>query len=130
MVFLDASAIIHATEDTEIGVALKNRFEAEGLEGFAISPLVRLESTVGPLRTGNRQLLKRRLSILDGCRSLSIEDRTYSLATHIRAAHRVATADAIHLATAGNHDCDQMITSDKVLLRVAPGFAVDVASAP
>lgn len=125
--YLDASAVIHASQDSAIGQQLRTRIEATSDETFAVSPLVRMESLVRPTRTGNREHLFRRLGILEGCASLTIDAETFRLATHVRAVHNLSTPDAIHLATAGQHDCDRLITGDRKLLRAAEGFAVDVA---
>lgn len=124
--YLDASAVIYATEDTAIGKALRNHLNAS--DGtLAVSPLVRLESLIRPMRTHDNQMIQRRLTLLEACKSLRIDDATFELATHVRATHKLSTADAIHLATAGQHQCDRMITGDKTILRSAPDFAVDVA---
>lgn len=125
--FLDATAVICATEDSPQGRTLRDHMTRAAGDEFAVSPLVRMESLVRPLRTGDRNLLRRRLELLESCRSLRIDARTYELALHIRAAHNLSTPDAIHLATAGQHDCDRLITGDRQLLESAPGFAVSHA---
>lgn len=124
--YLDASAVIHATQDSEIGQSLRAHIESTTDGSFAVSPLVRMESLIRPLRTRNRGHLARRVELLDHCRTLSINDETFRLATHVRVAHGLSTPDAIHLAVAGQHDCDRMITADHKLLDRAGGFAVDV----
>jgi predicted nucleic acid-binding protein len=125
--YLDASAVIHASQDSAIGRGLRTQIESGGDDTFVVSPLVRMESLVRPTRTGNREHLLRRLTILEGCSTLQIDAETFRLATHVRAAHNLSTPDAIHLATAGQHDCDRLITGDRRLLSAAEGFAVDVA---
>lgn len=125
--YLDASAVIHASQDSPIGQRLRGQIESACDETFAVSPLVRMESLVRPTRTGNREHLRRRLTILEGCTTLPIDAETFRLATHVRAAHNLSTPDAIHLATAGQHDCDRLITGDRKLLRIAEGFVIDVA---
>lgn len=125
--YLDASAVIHASQDSAIGRDLRTRIESAGDEAFVVSPLVRMESLVRPSRTGNREHLRRRLMILESCTALQIDAETFRLATQVRAAHGLSTPDAIHLATAGQHDCDRLITGDRKLLRAAEGFAVDLA---
>lgn len=126
LTYLDSCVVIHASEETTMGASLRSRIQESAGDRFVISPLVRLESLVRPLRTNDRGLLSRRTQILDGCESLEISERSYALATHIRATHGLDTADALHVATAGLADCDQIWTTDKQLVDAAPGFAVDV----
>lgn len=125
-IFLDASAVICATEDSPAGRQLRERLQGFGDEQFAISPLVRLESLVRPLRTGDSALVRRRLSLLDACHSLRIDEQTCEIATHIRTRHNLRTPDALHLATAGQHGCAHILTSDRQILHSAPGFALDL----
>lgn len=124
--YLDASAVIHGTDDSPAGALLRARM-AEARDGaFAISPLVRLEALVRPMRTRDHALLRKRLAFLDRCINLNIDETSFELATHVRVAHGLSTADSIHMAVAGQH-CKQIITSDQQILRTAPDFAVDIA---
>lgn len=125
--YLDASAVIHATDDSPTGAALRSHVESTPEDVFAVSPLVRMESLVRPMRTLNLDLLRRRAEFLERCVNLKIDDRTFELATHVRVNHGLSTADSIHMAVAGQHSCDQLITSDQKILRTAPDFAVDLA---
>lgn len=126
LTYLDSCIVIHATEETSVGAKLRELMMNAENERFAISPLVRLESLIRPLRTDDLSLHARRVEMLDACTSLEISERCFGLATHIRARHGLDTADALHLAAAGLAECDRIWTTDRELLAAAPGFAVDV----
>lgn len=128
LTYLDLCMVILATEESSVGAKLRDLMSnAEG-ESFAISPLVRMESLLRPLRTDDVDLRTRRVEVLDACKSLDISERCFSLATLIGARHGLDTADALHLAAAGLAECDRIWTTDRELLAAAPGFAVDVLS--
>lgn len=124
--YLDSCVVINASEESALGDRLRARISGAGSARFVVSPLVRLEALVRPLRSGDADLLARRRQILDNCESAPISERCYELATHIRARHGLDTADALHVAAASEADCDELWTSDRRLLSAAPGFAIDV----
>ncbi|MBI5309912.1 MAG: PIN domain-containing protein [Actinobacteria bacterium] len=126
MVFLDSCVVIEASEQSRKGARLRARFAELASVELAISPLVRLESLVRPIRDRDTERLAVRQSLLDRCVQLPIDDAMYALATHIRARHGLSTADSVHVATASRHGCDEFWTDDRQLLRAAPGFVIDV----
>ncbi|MBI2690387.1 MAG: PIN domain-containing protein [Solirubrobacterales bacterium] len=125
--YLDSSVVIHATAESDFGARLRAAIDsADPSVNFSISPLVRMESLVRPIRDRDENSIANRLLVLESCTSLPIREHTYELATHIRAMHGVGSADAIHLATASLSDCSELWTSDKQIVNAAPNFAVDV----
>jgi predicted nucleic acid-binding protein len=128
--YLDSCVVISATRDTEEGRRLRGRIASDPQRRFVISPLVRLESLVRPLRTGDESLIRLREALLDQFVSLSIDEDAFLLASHVRAIHRLSTTDALHVATANTHGCDELWTDDKRLAQAAPAFAVDVTESP
>jgi predicted nucleic acid-binding protein len=126
LAYLDSSIIIHATDQTDDGQRVRERIAAAGATDFLISPLVRMESLVRPVRANDTEWIKEREELLDQFVESPIERRAFDLATHMRARHMISTADAIHIATASLNDCDEVWTTDKQLVRSIPRFAVDV----
>lgn len=88
-----------------------------------VSDLTRMECRLAPLRAGNRELLERyddffaQPDLATAALSRAVFDR----ATALRAAHRLKTPDAIHLAAAIEAGCDQLWTNDKRLAAASAG---------
>ena len=128
MQYLDSCIVIDAVAPTEQGALLREQLASSSMT-FATSPLVRMESSVRPLRFNDKSTLAARLDLIDGCRMLPIDNSCFELAAHIRAVHAFATPDAIHLATASLGGCDRFLTDDQRLIDALPGFAVDPRTA-
>lgn len=126
LTYLDSSVIIHAAEDSEKGSRVRGFLSNETAEEFVISPLVRMESLVRPVRYDDAVLIRAREVVLGEFRECKIKTQAFEVATHIRARHGLSTADAIHVATASLNDCRLLWTTDKKLARRIPDFAVDV----
>jgi predicted nucleic acid-binding protein len=54
-------------------------------------------------------------------RTLDLSRAVFEQATELRAQHRLATPDALHLAAAIRADCDEFWTNDRRLERAAAG---------
>lgn len=128
LTFLDSCMVIHADEQSPRGDAMRQRLASIDFGRLAVSPLVRLEALVRPIRENDQSRIASRESLLGRCVQLPINEDAYSLATHLRARLGLGTADAVHVATASVNGCAALWTSDRQLLRAAPGFAVDVLS--
>ncbi len=104
------------------------REELEGLEGaeLAISPLVRLEVLVRPLRDGDEDLAQLYRLFLAEQLMLDMPEEVYDAALSLRAKHTLKTPDALHLATAQYHGCSQFWTNDNRLGKVAGGVARNI----
>lgn len=124
MQYLDSCVVIDAAAPTQAGALLRRQL-AGASSTFATSPLVRLESSVRPLRRNDKATLAARMELIDECRSLPIDNACFELAAHIRAAHSIDTPDAIHIATASLGGCDRFLTDDRHILDALPGFAAD-----
>ena len=95
-----------------------------------ISPLVRLECLVRPMALAESERLHRYHSFLQLFPVLTIHDRTFELATELRAGHRLRTPDAIHLATALSHHCHTLITNDQRLNQAAGDLRIRCLTSP
>ena len=127
LIYLDSCVIIYLFEDhPEFGPRVRAMLTSEPGKHFAISPLVKFECLVGPMRSGNL-LLQRYYE--DGFRQfkqLHMPEDVYLLAATIRARFGLKSPDALHLATAQYHRCEALWTNDTRLNQAAHGLAKDV----
>jgi predicted nucleic acid-binding protein len=126
LTYLDSSIIIHATDQSEDGRRVRELLAAKTDGEFLISPLVRMESLVRPVRANDSEQISEREELLDQFIEAPIDRRAFEVATHMRARHLLSTADAIHVATASLSECAAVWTADKRLVRSIPNFAIDV----
>ncbi len=127
MIYLDSCILIYAVEhDGSLGVTVRQRLADAGETVVAISPLVALECTVGPLRSANLALRDHYLHAFKNFRMLDLGLETYLRAADLRARHNLRTPDALHLAAAQLAGCDELWTNDARLASAAHGLAVDV----
>jgi uncharacterized protein len=95
---------------------------------FAISPLVKLECLVGPMRRGDLatehafQTLFARLVLLDMPEGVWVD------AARLRAQFGLRTPDALHLASAQRHGCAGLWTTDRRLLAAGGEFVRDMGA--
>jgi uncharacterized protein len=120
LVFVDSCVLIYAMEeDPQFGQAARQALSTAwaNRQTVAISPLVQLECLVHPLSRQQADLVARYQDWLRQFRWLPINDITFALATELRAKHKLKTPDALHLATALQHQCVALISNDKRLER-------------
>ena len=87
-------------------------------EGYAdanrvISDLERMECLVGLLRTADQIRLLAFSSFFSDCSVVPLHSEVMERAAELRAATRLQTADAIHLAAAVHWGCDALLTNDR-----------------
>ncbi|MCM3533692.1 PIN domain-containing protein [Cellulosimicrobium funkei] len=126
MIYLDTCLVIYLVEDAERGPHVRELLARHGHEEFAISPLVRLECLVGPLRSGDPELEDRYRGALDLFVELSLDTAAFERAARLRASSSLRTPDALHLAAAQVHGCSALWTNDSRLAVAGRGLAVDV----
>ena len=127
MIYLDSCMLIYALEDSgSRGELVRARLAEAGSTTVAISPLVALECTVGPLRAGDLVLRDSYLSAFEKFRMLPLNVETFLRAAELRANNGLATPDAIHLAAAQLNACTQFWTNDARLAKASHGLAVDL----
>ncbi|HRP99686.1 MAG TPA: type II toxin-antitoxin system VapC family toxin [Terrimesophilobacter sp.] len=127
MIYLDSCIIIYAIEDhSPRGDTVRQNLESAGDTDVAISPLVTLECLVGPLRDNNRALHDHYLRALKQFRQLDLEPQHYLRAAELRAHHGIRTPDALHLAAAQMHGCEQLWTNDNRLAAASAGLATNI----
>lgn len=84
-----------------------------------VSDLVRLECRVLPLRNGDDFAIAEFERFFRQNRPIRVGQRVFDVATGLRARTRLATPDALHLASAIQRGCDEFWTNDHRLDRVA-----------
>ena len=127
MIYLDSCIMIYAVEDDgKRGNAVRQRLADATDAMVSVSPLVTLECLVGPLRDNNFGLHDHYLRAIDQFNRLTLGEEHYIRAAELRARHRLKTPDALHLAAAQLHGCDQLWTNDSRLAAASHGLAIDV----
>ena len=130
-VYLDSCIVIYLLEEhPQFSAIVRRAFGTAENKTFCISPLVELECLVGPLRADNQPLVQRYTSFFQQQIVLEIAAVTYRFAAELRAQHRLKTPDALHLAIADHHNCDELWTNDNRLNEAATGKAVNLFSQP
>ena len=121
MIYLDSCIVIYLVEKHPIFYkTVEQRFRENVAEGFAISPLVILECTVGPLKRGDEVLERRFEQFFATVTHLNLDEAVFRKAAQKRAQFGVKTPDALHLAVAEHYGCLQVWTNDDRLAKVTP----------
>ncbi|MCE2690609.1 MAG: type II toxin-antitoxin system VapC family toxin [Rubrivivax sp.] len=128
VIYLDSCLLVYVIEDDPaFGPNTQQRLtraaDAEDAV-LAISPLVRLECLVGPMKSGDRALRLRYERALSLLRLLDMPPAVYDGAAELRARYGLRTPDALHLACAQHHGCQALWTNDDRLARASHGLAV------
>jgi predicted nucleic acid-binding protein len=125
VIYLDSCLLVYAIEEDPVfGAATRQRMAEAGAEQLAISPLVRLECLVGPMKTGDRALRLRYEQALGLLLLLDMPAAVYDGAAELRARYGLRTPDALHLACAQHHGCQALWTNDDRLARASHGLAL------
>ena len=128
-VYLDACIVIYLMENAASFSEKARRFLARNGDAvLCISPLVRMEVLIKPLRESATILVADYEEFLAAQNWLFINDSTFNLALQLRAQHGLKTPDALHLATALQHGCNEFWTNDDRLNEVAEKMAINVLS--
>lgn len=126
-VYLDSCVLIYLVENPHPFGEQARQFLARNHDAvLCVSPLVRMEVLFKPLRIADAILVADYEDFMLEQRWLSTDDQVFSRALKIRAAQNLKTPDALHLATALHHGCDEFWTNDERLGQVAGNLAVDI----
>lgn len=79
---------------------------------ICLSPLVKLECLVKPLKINDIDLLDLFNVFFNQTSILSIPESIYIKAAELRAEFSLKTPDALHIAIASFHNCDELWTND------------------
>jgi len=128
-IYLDTCIVIYFVEKHPVYAGeieiLINGLDSDDILCF--SPLVRLECLVMPMRTKDTILQGHFDSFFNAQEILEIRAECFDDAARLRGNFSpLKTPDALHLATAIYHDCDEFWTNDNRLSTVAPSLVKNI----
>lgn len=130
LIYLDACLLIYAIENhPDWAATVRSAMAREPAESFAISPLVKMECMVKPLKTGNLALQGRYEAGLNQLVQLAMPEPVFLQAAQLRARFGLKTPDALHLACAQHHGCAALWTNDARLAQAGHGLARNALTA-
>ena len=119
MISLDSCLVIYLVEEhPQWGELVARSIDSETEIDFAVSPLVKCECAVGPIRNGNAILPEEYSRVFDEFTVLDMPESVFLRAAELRAQFRIKLPDALHLACAEHHRCDELWTNDARLTRI------------
>ena len=93
---------------------------------FGISPLVKCECLVGPIKRGDPVLERAYTELFEIFVSLAMPEPVHLQAARLRARFTLRTPDALHLACAQHHRCEALWTNDDRLAQGSHGLARNI----
>jgi uncharacterized protein len=127
LIYLDACLLIYLTErHARWHGPVANAMARAGEARFGISPLVKCECLVGPIRRGDPVLERAYCEMFELFTSLAMPEPVYLQAAQLRARFALRTPDALHLACAQHHRCEALWTNDDRLVLASHGLARNV----
>lgn len=124
MIYLDSCLVIYLVEpDSPSHESVREAVAVAGQASLAVSGLVVMECLVGPLQDFDEGLRDDYQLAFGAMELLPLTRSVFERAAGLRAEHRLKTPDAIHLAAAIEHGCDELWTNDDRLGRAAGSFA-------
>src|SRR4030067_1571779 len=119
-VYLDACIVIYLMENVApFSEKTRHFLSRNGDEILCVSSLVRMEVLIKPLRESSAILTADYEEFLAAQNWLRIDDSTFERALQLRARYGLKTPDALHLAVAQPHGCDEFWTNDDRLSKGA-----------
>jgi predicted nucleic acid-binding protein len=127
LIYFDACLLIYLIErHTRWGDAVASAMAQAGETRFGISPLVKCECLVGPIKRGDPVLREAYVELFDRFVFLAMPETVYLQAAELRARFGLRTPDALHLACAQHHRCAALWTNDDRMARASHGLASNV----
>ncbi len=127
-IYLDACIIIYIVEkhpiySNPIENLINNLTESE----LCYSPLARLECLVMPYRTNDLQLQQLYEAFFAAQKILAMPKTVFDQAARLRADFTgLKTPDALHIAAAVTHDCDEFWANDNRLDKINPKLVKNI----
>ena len=127
LIYLDTCLLIYTTEcDPVFEGRMVAAMEAGADRFFSVSPMVKLECLVKPIKRGDRVLQRHYEAILGRLIQLPLPEPVFIEAAHLRARFGLKTPDALHLACAQHHGCEALWTNDDRLAQAGHGLARNI----
>jgi len=126
VIYLDSCILIYLVEShARWGDRVAASMTAPGAR-FGISPLVKCECLVGPLKRSDPVLERAYREIFGRLLALEMPETVFLQAAQLRAQFGLRTPDALHLACAQHHRCDSLWTNDDRLAKASHGMARNI----
>ena len=130
LIYLDACLLIYLVErHPHWGDRIARLVGQFGEACFGVSPLVKCECLVAPIRRGDPVLRQAYAGLFERLVSLDMPEPVYLQAAELRARFGLRTPDALHLACAQHHRCAALWTNDDRLARASHGLGRNVLAA-
>jgi predicted nucleic acid-binding protein len=127
LIYLDTCLVIYLVENHPRWAASVLRAIGETPDTrFCISPLVKCECLVGPIKRADPILREAYDGAFSQLISVEMPERVYLYAAELRGRFGLRTPDALHLACAQHHRCDALWTNDERMTRASHGMARNV----
>ena len=127
MIYLDTCLVIYLVErHATWGQPMEDAIAAAPDARFGLSPLVKCECLVGPIKRGDPVLRRAYDEVFALFAALPMPEAVYLQAAEHRARFGVKMPDALHLACAQYHRCDALWTNDDRLAQASFGLACNV----
>lgn len=126
LIYVDSCLVIYLAEDRSRQERIARAMQQEAEATFALSPLVKLECLVSPLKQGDLALERFYLDLFARFITLEMSETVYLQSARLRAQFGLRTPDALHLACALHHRCESLWTNDNRLERASLGLARNV----
>jgi predicted nucleic acid-binding protein len=110
----------------EFALPVRSAMAARPGDVFAVSPLVKLECLIKPLRTDDLRTQRRYETGLSEFVQLALPEAVFLDAARLRARFNLKTPDALHLACAQHHRCASLWTNDERLAQASHGLAINI----
>lgn len=125
LIYLDSCLLIYAFERHPVfGQAIIDRLSLYPANQFAITPLVKMECLVAPIKHNNLFLMEYYQKGLSAFHCLNMIEEVYLVAARLRAKYGLKAQDALHLATAQYYQCSEFWTNDHRLNKAAQQLIV------
>lgn len=127
-VYLDSCLVIYLVEEHAIFAPLFETHIANAQDLiFVVSDLTEMECLIMPFRKNNQQLVDKFHDWFAKAEIVSLDKNVFHRAAKLRADFSgLKTPDALHLATAIYHDCDEFWTNDDRLDKIDSNLVKNV----
>ena len=112
VIYLDSCIVIYDVEQNPVWSPIVLAAMAKVTSPLAISPLVKAECLVRPIRDGAIDLERVCLAAFGRLVTLDMPEPVFLEAARLRARHKLKMPDALHLACAVHHGCSSFWTGD------------------
>ncbi|MBS0457714.1 MAG: PIN domain-containing protein [Proteobacteria bacterium] len=124
LIYLDACLVIYLAErHVRWGKLVADAMDEFPDVDFVISPLVKLECLVVPIRRADLVVQRAFADVFEPFGTLAMPESVYLQAAQLRARFGLKTPDALHLACAQHHRCQALWTNDNRLAQASHGLA-------